>query len=153
MVCFTCPLRMKCENLCPDMERELARLEAPQTEVILSPRAIEAAEIRNYEREMFTPAEEKSEETKTEAPIKKDLERALLLLRPQQRRVVHMIFWEGRSRRQTAQILGISKATVDEALSSAIRSLRNTLADEDGPMNSTIPCRFHLKGERVLLSA
>lgn len=57
-----------------------------------------------------------------------DVRRAVAELSPAQRAVVYLVYWEDRSEREAAQVLGVSPSTVREHLVRAQRHLRKALA-------------------------
>jgi RNA polymerase sigma-70 factor (ECF subfamily) len=59
---------------------------------------------------------------------------AVRTLPPEQREVLHAVFFQGRDVASTASDLGVSEATVKARVSSALRRLRDALGDPSAPL-------------------
>jgi RNA polymerase sigma factor (sigma-70 family) len=61
--------------------------------------------------------------------LKNIIGRFLLRLTPQQRRVIEMIFWEGRSERYVAQALGINQQPVNRLKKRALSKIKDLISE------------------------
>jgi RNA polymerase sigma factor (sigma-70 family) len=68
-------------------------------------------------------------QTDADDELKSIVSRFLLRLTPQQRRVVEMIFWEGRSERYVAQSLGINQQPVNRLKKRALSKIKHLISE------------------------
>jgi RNA polymerase sigma-70 factor, ECF subfamily len=105
-----------------------ARPLGPWLIAIAHSRVVDAARrLKRRERREETLPEEAAEPTIAGGDRTEDLERALALLPPRQRRIIEMLKFEGRSARDVAEALGLSVSNVKVIAHRGYESLRRTL--------------------------
>lgn len=68
-------------------------------------------------------------QTSADDDLRVTISKFLLRLTPQQRRVIEMIFWEGRSERYVAQFLGINQQPVNRLKKRALSKIKDLLSE------------------------
>jgi predicted DNA-binding protein (UPF0251 family) len=119
MLCRDCPFRDLCQAPCPSLEKELARLEYYQRELIVSPEKLEYLAETSIQMFGITMVFQPNSPT-----MRPGLRAGLELLSSQQREAIELYFLDNLTIPEIAERLKINRSSVQRRLRRGLKALR-----------------------------